>query len=71
MHGSKFKTVKMQVDTGTTRNTISDKDVEALSDRIHVTKSPCVLGPYGDRLVGKRDTQFHTLSFQVLPDHIM
>jgi hypothetical protein len=79
--GSKFKVVRLQIDTAATCNTISQGDVANMPGKVQITKSPYLLHPYGNstpihpvgqvELVCERDSRFYTLSFQVLPDHVM
>ncbi len=80
-NGSEFKTLKAQIDTGATCNTIAYKDIDSLPGKVKLTKSSCCLYPYGNsspihtvgqvELICERDSRFHTLTFQVLPDDVM
>ena len=79
--GSKFKHIKLQIDTAATCNTISLRDASSLSKHLRLRKSLYVLHPYGNSnpirpvgeadLVCERNNQFYTLTFQVLPDDVM
>ena len=78
--GSKYHPVKFQIDTAATCNTMSQ---ELFNENfIHVkSNSPFLLFPYGNStpikpigqvsLVFERKKKYHTLTFQILPSHVM
>ena len=80
-NGSQFKTIKLQIETAATCNTIAFKDFSTLPGRLQLKKSPFLLHPYGDsapirpvgqaEVVCERETKFYTVLFQVLPDSVM
>ena len=79
--GNKFKTIKFQIDTASTCNTVSEETLKLIDPQTKISHSPYVLYPYGDskpikplgqvKLVCERKNKFEMLNFQVLKEEMM
>ena len=79
--GSSYASVRMQIDTAATCNTISHSTLRKIPGNPKLVKSQLSLHPYGNgkpikplgevQLICERDSQFHLLLFQVISDDIM
>ena len=79
--GRSFSTLKFQLDTAATCNTLSEAAVATHFPDIKFSRSPYLLHPYGDskpirpmgqiKLICDRNGKFHTIKFQVLPEMVM
>ena len=79
--GSKFHPVKFQIDTAATCNTMSQELFNENFIHAKISKSRFLLFLYGNStpikpigqvsLVCERKKKYHTLTFQILPSHVM
>jgi hypothetical protein len=79
--GQNFTTLKFQIDTAATCNTISAQTLTTILPEVELKKSPYLLHPYGDSepirplgqidMICERAKRYDTLRFQVLPEKVM
>ena len=79
--GNNFTTHRLQIDTASTCNTMSEDELTRLGTAVQVRPSPYLLYPYGDSkplkpvgqvdLVCETKNRYVVLTFQILPNSVM